>query len=325
MLSLQSPNSKVYIVEHLDPELGPWSALEYLTIAKESKDHGATFCLSSVANDLKIPPELQNLEGIVIESRSVETLYENEKDRICLLDPAAPEELSPQDGSRFDIFLFGGILGKSLFPFWGWELCGQLMVGVQETILPVVRLGSISSFWEQFRLIPTRSDIWATEERVPWSKTGLDADDYRHCSASDANCCPAERRLVLLGQMNIQCWLDCRASPSGQYKFCRQSRNTNWWAWKYGDALSLHGRRERIADHARCEFFVYIIHVAELIFKTGSMWNVNSWLGNGWTHQKGFGKGIWRFVLDDPVETIHSRLYDTLLWDRSKWLRLYTY
>lgn len=108
--------SKTYIVEHLDPELGPWSALEYLAIAKESKDNGATFCLSSVAKDLTIPQELQSLRSTVIETRSVEELYENEKSHICLLDPAARDELSPDDGIQFDVFLFGGILGMTVVP-----------------------------------------------------------------------------------------------------------------------------------------------------------------------------------------------------------------
>lgn len=119
LTTLTSSIIKTYIIEHLDPELGPWSALEYLTIAKESENYGATFCLSSVPKELVIPPEIQSLKGIVIESRSVEELYGKEKDRICLLDPAASEELSPEDGTRFDMFLFGGILGTSTFPFQG--------------------------------------------------------------------------------------------------------------------------------------------------------------------------------------------------------------
>lgn len=107
--------SKTYIVEHLDPELGPWSALEYLAIAKESAENGATFCLSSVAEDLAVPEEIQNVESTVIETRSVEELYAKDKNHVCLLDPAATNELSPEDGAHFDIFLFGGILGMIIF------------------------------------------------------------------------------------------------------------------------------------------------------------------------------------------------------------------
>ena len=100
-----------YIVEHLDPELGPWSALEYQAIAEECSAEGATFCLSSVTKDFTLPGKLQHLSGLVIETRSVEDMFATKKDRICLLDPAAPIELSPKDASVYDTFLFGGILG----------------------------------------------------------------------------------------------------------------------------------------------------------------------------------------------------------------------
>ena len=106
-----SQTSKTYVVEHLDPELGPWSTLEYRTIAEESASEGATFCLSSVPKDLNLPLELRTLQGLVIEHRSVEEVYETSKDRVCLLDPAANKELSVKDTMLFDVFLFGGILG----------------------------------------------------------------------------------------------------------------------------------------------------------------------------------------------------------------------
>lgn len=105
---------KTYIVEHLDPELGPWSSLEYLAIARESQYAAATFCLSSVPTSLEMPVELQNAKGFRIEHRSVEDIYANEKGRVCLLDPAALVELSPLDGESFDVFLFGGILGMEI-------------------------------------------------------------------------------------------------------------------------------------------------------------------------------------------------------------------
>ncbi len=115
---MQAPlnsKSKTYIVEHLDPELGPWSTLEYSAIAKESAESGVTFCLSSVSKDLTVPPEFRAFESTVVETRSVEELYEKNKHLICLLDPAATKELGPEDASQFDIFLFGGILGTVIF------------------------------------------------------------------------------------------------------------------------------------------------------------------------------------------------------------------
>lgn len=103
--------SKTYIVEHLDDELGPWSELEYLTIARESHLNGSKFCLSSIPPSLALPEALKAAPGFTADGRSVETLYADDKSRVCLLDPSATKELSPEDGDKFDVFLFGGILG----------------------------------------------------------------------------------------------------------------------------------------------------------------------------------------------------------------------
>lgn len=107
--------SKTYIVEHLDDELGPWSELEYITIAKESNQTGAKFCLSSVPSSLALPQALQEVPGFTADTRSVETIYAESKSRVCLLDPSAKKELSPEDGEVFDTYLFGGILGEFSF------------------------------------------------------------------------------------------------------------------------------------------------------------------------------------------------------------------
>ena len=103
--------SKTYVVEHLDPELGPWSTLEYLAIAEESREAGASFCLSSVPETLSVPAEISGSNNVIVERQGVEELYRDSKDRVCLLDPAATDELSPEDSLLFDVFLFGGILG----------------------------------------------------------------------------------------------------------------------------------------------------------------------------------------------------------------------
>lgn len=108
-------NSKLYIIEHLDPELGPWSTLEYLTIATETKNAGAIFCLSSVSKHLKLPEEFDDHINLQVEEGSVEDWCQIQKSHICLLDPAATAELSPNDGLTFDAFLFGGILGTRCF------------------------------------------------------------------------------------------------------------------------------------------------------------------------------------------------------------------
>lgn len=103
---------KTFVVEHLDPELEEWSSLEYLTIATESHAAGAQFLLSSVPTSLKLPANLQGAKGLNVDTKGIEEIYADKKDRVCLLDPAASKDLSPEDGDAFDIFLFGGILGK---------------------------------------------------------------------------------------------------------------------------------------------------------------------------------------------------------------------
>jgi len=102
---------KTYVVEHLDEELGSWSELEYITISKESHNAEAAFCLSSIPPSLQIPAKLKEMPGFTADTRSVELLYATNKSRVCLLDPAAAQELSIEDGEKFDVFLFGGILG----------------------------------------------------------------------------------------------------------------------------------------------------------------------------------------------------------------------
>src|SRR5258708_7872523 len=102
---------KTYVVEHLDPELEVWSSLEYASIAKESHNANSKFYLSSVPPTLKLPPLLQGIAELNVEHRSVEEIFRDRKSKVCLLDPSAKEELGPEDGEKFDVFLFGGILG----------------------------------------------------------------------------------------------------------------------------------------------------------------------------------------------------------------------
>ncbi|KAK1715675.1 SAM-dependent RNA methyltransferase [Colletotrichum lupini] len=102
---------KTYIVEHLDSELGPWSELEYIAIARETHAAEGTFLLSSLRAGFVAPEKLQQVPAFKAENRGVEELYAADKSRVCLLDPSAASDLSPEDGEKFDAFLFGGILG----------------------------------------------------------------------------------------------------------------------------------------------------------------------------------------------------------------------
>ena len=100
------------IVEHLDPELEEWQALEYKCIAEECVATNTGFLLSGLQSAPEIESQL-SLPSSNLTERSVETLYPSleSRQRVCLLDPKAAKDLSPEDGEEFDVFLFGGILG----------------------------------------------------------------------------------------------------------------------------------------------------------------------------------------------------------------------
>lgn len=107
------PERKTYIVEHLDPELGQWSELEYAAIARETQRSGNTFMLSSLPAEFRVPDKLAEIPAFKAETRGVEDIYGTDelKARVCLLDPQAEKDLNPDDKREFDVFLFGGILG----------------------------------------------------------------------------------------------------------------------------------------------------------------------------------------------------------------------
>ena len=88
--------------------------LEYKTIAKESQQSGCDFILSSVPESLLESQDLKDLATLGAKGKtdSIEVYFASNKERICLLDPAAKQELEPRDGANFDVFLFGGILGR---------------------------------------------------------------------------------------------------------------------------------------------------------------------------------------------------------------------
>ncbi|KAJ8611078.1 hypothetical protein MRB53_038165 [Persea americana] len=101
-----------FIVEHLDPELEEWQALEYNAISTECAQTGSAFLLSGLTTTFESFPQLQ-IPVSERSQRTVESLYPSreEKQRICLLDPKAEKDISPGDADAFDVFLFGGILG----------------------------------------------------------------------------------------------------------------------------------------------------------------------------------------------------------------------
>ncbi|KAJ3291330.1 hypothetical protein HK104_006177 [Borealophlyctis nickersoniae] len=98
-----------YIVEHMEPELDEWSELEYANILAHVGP--SRLYLSHVDPTLlsRLPARIGPDSGIISTSKPVLELVE--KDKVILLDPAATEELKPEDGEKFEWLLFGGILG----------------------------------------------------------------------------------------------------------------------------------------------------------------------------------------------------------------------
>ncbi|KAI5299656.1 hypothetical protein KEM56_003067, partial [Ascosphaera pollenicola] len=80
-MSASAQPSHTYVVEHLDPELGDWSALEYGSIARESHRANARFLLTSVPEALQLPADLAATDGLGVEHRSVEDIFASKKDR----------------------------------------------------------------------------------------------------------------------------------------------------------------------------------------------------------------------------------------------------
>jgi ribosome biogenesis SPOUT family RNA methylase Rps3 len=106
--TLDTSTKHTFIVEHMDPELEAWQLLEYSTIAQECAASKSQFILSGLP---KVVPELTLVEQ---SPQSVDDLVSSAnipKERVCLLDPRGESDLAPEDGDKFDVFVFGGILG----------------------------------------------------------------------------------------------------------------------------------------------------------------------------------------------------------------------
>lgn len=103
----------IYIVEHMEPEFSSWTQLEYKSIQGMVGEEN--FYLSGVPDEITELPEPLKEKSLRWTKKDVTNFQEVvptfDKSRVCLLDPAATEELKPEDSDKFDFFLFGGILG----------------------------------------------------------------------------------------------------------------------------------------------------------------------------------------------------------------------
>jgi ribosome biogenesis SPOUT family RNA methylase Rps3 len=92
-----------YIIEHLEPKLGKWCLIEYENISKLVGKNNLIF------TNIKKKVDKKRLISLgKVHEQSISQL--NFK-KICILDPESPHLLTPKDKSKFDYFVFGGILG----------------------------------------------------------------------------------------------------------------------------------------------------------------------------------------------------------------------
>ena len=80
---------------------GPGSSVEFTHLSKAA---GASLTQTfSARNDADLSDAECHTEGVLdlMKERGVSL------EKVCLLDPKAPEELAPEDGEKFEWFLFG--------------------------------------------------------------------------------------------------------------------------------------------------------------------------------------------------------------------------
>ncbi|KAG9294806.1 hypothetical protein G9A89_008498 [Geosiphon pyriformis] len=93
----------------MENSLHDWCLLEYKHVALQIPT--SNFYITNLSSTACITL-LQNseLKGCNFITGNIQSMG-IEKEKICLLDPAAKEDLKPGDGEEFEYFLFGGILG----------------------------------------------------------------------------------------------------------------------------------------------------------------------------------------------------------------------
>lgn len=118
-----------YVIEHMEDDeetpksIPPWVELEYShmrTLAgRDAHVHftnlSKTSCQSLTATFQAPSPGSSGSDLAEVSCHIygvIDLINDQSKESVCLLDPKAERELSPEDGDgRFEYFLFGGILG----------------------------------------------------------------------------------------------------------------------------------------------------------------------------------------------------------------------
>ncbi|HKZ49659.1 MAG TPA: SAM-dependent methyltransferase [Candidatus Nanoarchaeia archaeon] len=93
-----------FIIEHLETQMYPWCLLEYRHISKRVGRKNLMFTNVTTRDEGK-------LSGLgKVHDKSVKAL---KLAKACVLDPAAKKTLTPREASKYDFFIFGGILGDN--------------------------------------------------------------------------------------------------------------------------------------------------------------------------------------------------------------------
>lgn len=91
----------VFVIEHLEPDVFEWCVLEY---AHVSSIVGKENLIFTNTDNAKLQPYGK------VEPKSV---IELQLQNACVLDPDAPDMLTPENAKQFKYFVFGGILGDN--------------------------------------------------------------------------------------------------------------------------------------------------------------------------------------------------------------------
>lgn len=102
-----------YIIEHMEEGFSEWVILEYSQILRDvGSENLVLTSLPESTTEKDIPQRLLDL-GLQWTTKECVTIDGGlDSSKVCLLDPAAETDLVPEDASKFDYFVFGGILGS---------------------------------------------------------------------------------------------------------------------------------------------------------------------------------------------------------------------
>lgn len=95
--------NKIFVIEHLEPQLWKWCKFEYENMSKIVGKQNILF------TNIKRKNSFLESIGKTEKKRIFEIGLDQKK--FCILDPDAKEILTPEDAKKFDYFIFGGILG----------------------------------------------------------------------------------------------------------------------------------------------------------------------------------------------------------------------